>query len=167
MEPVPTGPVPPPPAPFNPTAVQSGGRRGCSKPMVVGCLIILLGGGIAALGVSYYVLTHFPSILHHSFAKLEEELLAIMPADVTPEERQRLHEAFNSAGAAMAHAMAHPDKLDPVRFNRLQTELFGVSRKGKSLTRADVLRLTEALEGLEAKPVPTALPAPPPSPPSQ
>jgi len=134
--------------------------------MVVGCLVVLLGGGIAALGGLYYVATHLPSILHHSFAKMEEELLAIMPPEVTPEDRQRLHQAFNSARTAMAH----PDKLDPARLNRLQTELFGVSRKGKSLTRADVLKLTEALEGLEAKPVPPAppaSPAPPPSPSSQ
>lgn len=155
MEPVP-GPVPPSPAPFNPTAPQPGGRRGCSKPMVVGCLVVLLGGGIAALGGLYYVATHLSTILHHSFAKMEEELAAIMPADVTAAERERLHAAFQSAGAAMAH----PDKLDPARLNRVQTELFSVSRKGKSLTRADVLELTEALEGLQ----PAAPPAPPPAP---
>jgi hypothetical protein len=163
MEPVP-GPVPPPPAPFNPAAPQTGGRRGCSKPMVVGCLVVLLGGGILALGALYYVATHLPTILSHSFATMERELLAIMPPEVTAEERERLHLAFQSAGTAMAH----PDKLDPARLNRVQTELFSVSRKGKSLARADVLKLTEALEGLQPPPPPAppvpAAPSPPPAP---
>jgi hypothetical protein len=136
--------------------------------MVVGCLVVLLGGDILALAGLYYVATHLPSILSRSFATMERELLAIMPPDVTAEDKQRLHDAFASASAAMAH----PDKLDPARLNRVQTELFSVSRKGKSLTRADVLELIEALEGLQpaappaSSPPATAAPSPPPSPPS-
>jgi hypothetical protein len=167
MEPAPTGPFnPPPQAPFNPGAAQAGRRRGCTKPMIVGCLVLVLGGGILVLGGLYYVATHLGVLLERSFAMVETSMDQVMPPDVTPAERQRLHDAFVSARAAMAH----PDKVDPTKLSRLQTELFNVSRKGKSLTRDDVLHLTEALEAVStappAAPAPgaPASPAPPPAP---
>ena len=160
MEPAQTGPFSPPP-PFNPSAAQGGRRRGCTKPMVIGCLVLVLGGGIVALGGLYYVATHLGSILSRSFAKMEEQMELMMPPEVTPEERRRLHEAFRSASAAMAH----PDKLDQAKLSRLQTELFNVSRKGRGLTRDDVLRLTEALEAVSPAPAPPPpAPASPPAP---
>jgi len=157
MEPAQT--TPSSPAPFHPPAPGSP-RRGCSKPVVVGCAAVLLVGALAALGGLYYLATHLSSILRHSFAQMEEQVTANLPADVTPAERQRLHDAF----AAAAAAAAHPDKMDPFKLQQLQSQVFAVARKGKDLTRQDVLSLTQVLEDLGGKtPGPPPAPAAPPA----
>jgi hypothetical protein len=129
--------------------------------VVVGCAAVLLVGALATLGGLYYLATHLSSILNRSFQQMEKEVTAVLPPDVTPAERQRLHQAFAAAGAAAAH----PDKMDPMKLNHLQGELFSVSRKGKDLTRQDVANLTRALEDLAGpSPAPAAPGAPPAAP---
>lgn len=135
-------PVQPAPAqPFNPAAVARP-RGGCSKPLLLGCaaLFVLLGVGMVVFVVK------MPDVLSWLFRQWESQIMAQVPADVTPAERERLHRAFAASIAALRSQPVDPAKLKPVQMQITQIMEMG-NAKGK-LTREDVLRLTVALESL-------------------
>ncbi|HYX23325.1 MAG TPA: hypothetical protein VFC23_04165 [Thermoanaerobaculia bacterium] len=134
---------PPPASPFGPAprpvAPQGGG--GCSKPLIVGCVVVFLVGAIALLGGLYYVTTHAAALLQWSFQQTETSLLAQLPKDVTPEEKANLQQAFADVRQALRDGKVPLERLQPLQFKILE-----ITRKGSSVTRQDVLDLNRAME---------------------
>jgi len=160
MEPPRVEPPPPPPAaPFDPVARPKAGG-GCPKPLVIGCVAVLLIGGIALLAGFLYVAKHASGVLQWSLNQMENGVMAQLPGDVTPEERDRLRMAFAEVGSGLKSGRITPEQFQPVQFKILE-----LVRKGKSVTRQDILDLTRALEGAASKQAdapPSAGTAPPP-----
>lgn len=147
-------PTPPPPQqPFDPAAVARRGG-GCSKPLLMGCavLIVLFGVGMAVFVVK------LPSVMAWLFAQWEGQVMAKLPEDATPAEKDRLHKAFDAAIDALRNKPIDPSKLKPVQLQMTEILEMGNSR----LSREDMLRLTVALENLGGVKPPADAPAPPP-----
>ena len=135
---------PPPPAPFDPSARPKTG--GCPKPLVIGCIAIILIGGLAALGGFIYVARNATKVLQWSFAQMEKGVLAQLPKDVTPEEKERLRRAFAGVSQGIKDGSIPVEKLQPAQFKMME-----IARKGSNLTRQDVLDLTRSLEEVAGK----------------
>ncbi|HEV8577879.1 MAG TPA: hypothetical protein VGX68_02255 [Thermoanaerobaculia bacterium] len=139
MEPPRVEPPPPPAAPFDPSARPK--SSGCPKPLIIGCLIIFLLGGVALLGAFYYMTKNASRVLQWSMQQMETGVMAQLPKDVTPEEKERLRQAFADVRQGLQDGRIPPEKLQPAQFKMME-----IARKGSSLTRQDVLELTRALE---------------------
>jgi|GEM_PF-778960 len=154
---------PPPASPFNPTPRPiPPGSGGCSKPLVVGCVIVVLVGAIAVLGGIYYVGTHAVALFQWSLQQMENNLLMQLPKDVTPEEKANLQQAFADARKAIQDGKVPPERLQPLQFKVIE-----ITRKGSSVTRQDIVDFTGSLEEVAGKPAPPAAtpgPAPTPAP---
>jgi hypothetical protein len=158
MEPPRVASPPPPAAPFDPSARPK--SSGCPKPLVIGCLVVILVGGLAVLGGLYYVGRHASGLLQWSLRQMENGVMAQLPKDVTPEEKQRLHQAFADVSQGLANGRIKPEAMQPMQFKMME-----IARKGSNLTRQDILDLTRSLEEVagKASPPPAATP-PSPSP---
>jgi uncharacterized membrane protein len=139
----PQAPPPPPASPFNPVPRPAApqGRSGCSKPLIIGCVVVFLVGAIALLGGLWYVGTHAAALLQWSFQQMETGLMAQLPKDVTPEERANLQQAFADVRQAIKENRVSPERLQPIQWKMLE-----IARKGNALTRQDVLDLTRSLQ---------------------
>jgi hypothetical protein len=144
MEPPRVEPAPPPASPFNPQARPAAG--GCPKPLIFGCLGLLVLVGLGFLGFFFYVGTHVGQLLQFSLRQSETAITAQLPPDVTPEDRQRLHQAFEGARNRASHTARAQDIAESSQ--QLQLKMLQVIRKGQDhkLTRADVQDLTHTLE---------------------
>jgi uncharacterized protein HemX len=153
---------PSPASPFNPVPrpVPPQGGGGCSKPLVVGCIVVILVAAIAVLGGIYYVGTHRVALLQWTLQQMETNLLAQLPKDVTPEEKANLQQAFTDA----RKAIQADDKLAAERLQPLQFKIIELTRKGSSVTRQDVVDFTHALQEVAGKPAGPAGASPPPVP---
>ena len=143
MEPPRVEPPPPPASPSNPApqpAVPRGGS-GCPKPLIVGCLAVVVLGGIALLAGFFYVGKNASSILQWSLSTTEKGIMGQLPKDTTAEEKERLQRAFADVRKGVQDGSITPEKLQPLQFKLLE-----VSRKGNAMTREDVRGLTEMLE---------------------
>lgn len=151
------GNVPPPiePTPFGRAPERTPGRGGCAKPVMFGCaaLLVLLGiGAILFMANAGRVASH---LLRFSLGTLEKQIMANLPEDVTPEERERLRMAFASALAATSSG-----SFDPQRLPEVQSEIMQIARRPQGqITRQDVLDLTAALERVAAGAAPGTPPA--------
>ncbi len=158
---------PPPASPFNPAPRPiPPGSGGCSKPLVVGCVVVILVGAIAVLGGLFYVATHAAALLQWSLQQMENTLLVQLPKDVTPEEKANFQQAFADVRKAIQDGKVTPDRIQPLQFKILE-----LTRKGSSITRQDILSFTRDLEEAAGKPPapvgtspPAAAPTPQPSP---
>jgi hypothetical protein len=142
-----------PVAPFNPSAVQvPRDGPGCSKPLLIGCglVVLLLVAGVVVIRIKA------PAIIRWTFSLAETSLAPRLPADATPAERQRLHQAFEAAGRSVSSEQA-----DLANLQRVQREIMALSGSQAPLTHQQVRELTEALESVAHKP---AAPAPVPGP---
>ncbi|HKV12042.1 MAG TPA: hypothetical protein VJ725_28110 [Thermoanaerobaculia bacterium] len=148
MEP-PHTPAPPPPSPFQPItpgpAPVPGKTGGCGKPVVIGCLVVLVLVGIGLVGIFVYVSKHYDQIMNMSLRQTEAQIFAQMPEDVTPQERERLRAAFE--GARQAYATRELQDVAQ-QGQQVQFKLLELVRKGNNMTRQDILDLTEMLERL-------------------
>lgn len=137
--------IPPPlsPSPFRPQTVRQ--PSGCSRPLLVGCGVAFLLLGIAAV----VFLFQAKNLLAWTLGKMQSEIVGALPAEVTPEERQRLDSAFAAAAEAV-----RAGKLEPVALQKLQAKLMSLGEKAprRQITRQDVLDLTETLEAVAGKP---------------
>jgi hypothetical protein len=134
---------------------QGGG--GCSKPLIVGCIVVILVAAIAVLGGIYYVGTHAVALLQWSLQQMETNLLAQLPKDVTPEEKANLQQAFTDVRKAIQDGKVPPERLQPLQFKIIE-----ITRKGSSVTRQDVVDFTHSLQEVVGKPVGTPTPSPTP-----
>ncbi len=147
-----------PVSPFNPAAVQvPRDGPGCSKPLLIGCgfLLLLLVVGVIVIRIEA------PAFVRWTFRLTETSLTPRLPADTTPEERQRLHRAFEAAGRSIGS-----DQTDLASLQRVQREIMALSGSTAPLTHQQVRELTEALEALVHKrgaPAPGTAPGPGPS----
>jgi hypothetical protein len=144
MEPPRVEPPPPPPAPFDPTARPK--SSGCPKPLVIGCVAVILIAGVALLGGFYYMAKNAPKVLEWSLRQMENGVMAQLPSDVTPEEKERLRQAFADVSQGIKDGRIPPDRLQP-----LQMKMMEIVRKGSDMTRKDVLELTRSLEEVAGK----------------
>lgn len=136
-------PTPPttPVSPFNPGRSHPAGGSG-KRPLLIGCGVLLVLLGIAAV----VLVAKRAEFVGWMFAKLEAQILAKLPEDVTPAERQRLDRAFDSAAEAIGAGTADQAKAD-----QLNSVLLEFAQGGRQITREDVLELTRALEDVAGK----------------
>lgn len=146
MEPPQPPPPPPPASPFDPARASRPRTGGCPKPLFIGCVAVLLIGGLVLLGGILFVARNASSVLQWSMNKMEEGVLAQLPTNVTQEERDRLRQAFADVSAGLKTGKIPPDKFQPVQFKILE-----FAQKGNKVTRQDVLDLTELLERTAGK----------------
>ena len=138
-------PPPPPtaPSPFNPGQPRPAGGGGSrKKPLLIGCAVVLVLLGAAVL----LLVAKLPEFVGWMFGRLEEQILAKLPEDVTLEERGRLDRAFDSAAEAIGTGRA-----DQAKAEELNSVLMDFARAGRQITRKDVLELTQALEEVAGK----------------
>lgn len=154
MEPPRVEPPPPPAAPFDPSARPK--TSGCPKPLVIGCIAVILIGGIALLGGLYFMMRNASSLLQWSMRQMENAIMTQLPPDVTPEEKERLRQAFARVDQGLENGRIRPEKLQPLQF-----EMMEIARKGSELTRQDVLDFTRALEEVAQQESPPAGDSPP------
>lgn len=138
----PNQPPPAPPAsPFNPTPRPA--RSGCPKPMVIGCLGLLVLVGLGLVGLLFYAGSHVGQLLQLSLRQSESAVFSQMPRDVPQEDQQRLRAAFEKArqraGTASTQEIAEASQ-------QLQLKTLEVVRKGNAMTRQDIEALTKSLE---------------------
>lgn len=136
-------PSPTPASPFNPGQPRPAGGGGSrKKPLLIGCVIvlILLGTGVLVL------VARLPEFVGWMFSRLEEQILAKLPDDVTLEERGRLDQAFDDAAEAIGTGRA-----DQAKAEELNSVLMDFAGAGRKITREDVLKLTQALEEVAGK----------------
>ncbi|HKI04575.1 MAG TPA: hypothetical protein VKK31_21525 [Thermoanaerobaculia bacterium] len=143
MEP-PQPPPPPPASPFDPAPRPK--TSGCPKPLIIGCLAILLIGGLALLGGFFYMAKNASRVLQWSLTQMENGVMAQLPKDVTPEEKDRLRQAFADVTAGLKAGRITPEQFQPVQFKVME-----IARKGSNVTRQDVVELTAALEEVAGK----------------
>lgn len=126
------------PQPFSPEASPAPGG-GCSKPVFVGCGLLLAVVGIAGIVVLYKA----KDLVRWGISLTRSTVVEALPADVTDDERRRLEAAFDAVGVALADGEVDLDGQE-----RLQSELYEVLQKiqDRTLEAADVTRLTRALE---------------------
>lgn len=132
-----------PVSPFNPAAAQvPRDGPGCSKPLLIGCglLLLLLVVGVVVIRIEA------PAIFRWTFRVAETSLTPRLPTDTTPAERQRLHQAFEAAGRSIG-----TDQADLANLQRVQREIMALSGSQAPLTHQQVRELTEALEAVAHK----------------
>jgi hypothetical protein len=110
--------------------------------LLIGCGALLVLLGIAAVAL----VAKRAEFMGWMFDKLEAQVVAKLPEDVTPEERQRLDQAFDAAADAIGSG-----KADPAKAEQLNPVLLDVAQGGRKITREDVLKLTRALEEVAGK----------------
>lgn len=133
MEPTPAGGAP------QPFADEPARFAGCGKPLVIGCLLLLIVLGVGLI----YGLMKVKSLLAWSIDKYRQQVVASLPEDLDAGERQRLEDAFAAAIAAI-----EAGELDPVALQKLQGFLAAPPAAGSRMPRQRVLELIEVLEDL-------------------
>jgi len=129
--------------------MQPGGRpftgepkkmpRGCGRPVLIGCGVIAVLVGIAAI----VFVAKAKDLLAWTMHQLESQVEEALPADVTAAERARLERGFSAALDRI-----RTDQVEPPALFALQRQLTSAAEKAqqKKLTRDDVLDLLSALE---------------------
>jgi hypothetical protein len=138
----PTVPPPPSPSPFHPEPIRPA-RGGCPKPLLIGCLVVIVVGGAVLLGGFLYLAKHYDKLMLRSFDRIEEGTKAALPPDLPADERQRLDAAFAAARQAVAASMKVPEKAQQMQLQMM--DVARVSQDGR-VTREEVRQITEILE---------------------
>lgn len=138
----PTTPPSTPVSPFNPGRPRAAGGGSGKRPLLIGCGALLVLLGIAAV----LLVAKQAELVSWVFHKMEAQILAKLPPDVTPEERQRLGQAFEAATEAVGSG-----KADPAKANELNFELLELAQAGRQITREEVQELTRQLEEVAGK----------------
>ena len=138
----PSTPPPTPASPFHPGQPRRAGGGSGRRPLLIGCGALLVLLGVAAI----VLVAKRAELVGWVFHKLEAQILAKLPEDVTPEERRRLDEAFDAAAAAIGAGT-----VDPVKADQLNAVLLDLAQGGRQIKREEVLKLTRALEEVAGK----------------
>lgn len=126
-----------PASPFQPGSPRTGGGPSRTRPLLIGCGALLVLLGIAAV----VLVVKMPDLVQWVFHRLEQQVMAQLPPDLTPEERERLDRAFDAAAEAIGQ-----NKADPNKAQALNTQLMEFGRPGRRISREDALKLLQALE---------------------
>ncbi len=154
MEPPVQPPPPPPAAPFDPTARPKSG--GCPKPLIIGCLVVFVLGGVALLGFFYYASKNMGKMMTYSLQQSEGAVLAKLASDVTPEERQRLEAAFEAARQRLAASKSAEEIAQASQ--TVNSKMLELVWKKTPITRQEVQELTKVLEDLAGPPAGSTAP---------
>jgi hypothetical protein len=86
------------PSPFNPQRTRAAaGGPSRAKPLLIGCGVLLVLLGIAAV----VLVAKQAQLVGWVYSRLEAQIVAKLPPEVTAEERQRLSQAFDAATEAI------------------------------------------------------------------
>jgi len=115
------------------------GGGGCGRPALIGCGILVVLLGIAAI----VFVAKAKDLLGWTMKQLQAQVMAQLPDDVSAAERTRLDRGFAAALAKISAGEVQPPALAA-----LQRQLMNAAEKSqkKQLTREDVLDLLSALE---------------------
>jgi hypothetical protein len=136
---------PNPPSPFDPGRLgqpRTGGGPSRMRPLLIGCGVIFILLGIAAV----ILMAKLPELVGWVFQRLEIQVMAKLPPDVTPEERQRLDVAFDEAARAVGE-----NKADPNKAQELNSVLMELGQPNRPLNHDDILKLLKILEEVAGK----------------
>lgn len=126
------------PSPFESAEPTGPSGSGCSRPLLVGCsvLLVLLGVGAVLLVMNMERITLWV------FERMEVQVMERLPEDLPEAERQRLGRAFDAV-----HRAVRDGTVDPVALQAAQADL-GVlaSKEQEQITVEDVRRAAEGLE---------------------
>lgn len=139
----PRSPFNPSPRPQGPTPVEPA-RKGCGKPAVIGCLVLLVLTGIGLIALLYYVAQNYDRLMVWTLDRVRDGVVARLPGDLPAEDRQRLDAAFADAKGAAAAS-----RRDPAVAQTIQLQLLELARQGEGtgpLTREQVEELIRTLE---------------------
>jgi len=131
-------PQPPPPArPFAPE--QTSGGSGCQKPLLIGCGLLSLLLGIAAV----VFVVKAKDVLAYAMNQLRMEVVAHLPKDAPATDRQRVEEGFDAALSRIRSG-----ELDPAALQELQKKLTAAASAAatRDLTREELDGLVTALD---------------------
>lgn len=122
---------------------------------MIGCTAMLVLLGIAAI----VFVVKAGAIFGWTMNQLREQVVANLPADVTPEERERLERGF---AAAVERVRSGEVELPALKAMQLQLQSASTRAPRGELTREDVLDLLSTLERVGGLlPPPDAGEAPP------
>ncbi len=146
------------PQPFEDRPVGPATFSGCGKPVVIGCVALLL---VLAVGL-LVIVWKAGDLVRWSLGQYRETVIEHLPDDLTAAERERLDSAFDAALEALTSGGA-----DPAGLQELQRAMSNTGRRIQNLSREDVLELTRALErvagvGEQTEPAPGGEPVAPP-----
>ncbi|MEO8195171.1 MAG: hypothetical protein ABI689_00460 [Thermoanaerobaculia bacterium] len=130
--------LPPPQSkPFAPEKMRGDG--GCQKPVLIGCGLLSLLLGIAAV----VFVVKAKDVLAYAMNQLRVEIVAHLPEDAGATERQRLEVAFDAALARIRGG-----ELDPAALQELQKKLTvaASASSARRLTREELDGLVAALD---------------------
>jgi len=136
-------PLPPPQAkPFTPEKISGGG--GCQKPMLVGCGLVALLLGIAAV----VFVVKAQDVLTYAMNRLRAEVVAHLPEDTGEAERQQVEAGFDAAIARIRGGA-----IDPASLQEMQKKLTATAASAGSgrLTREELAGLIAALDKFNQK----------------
>lgn len=127
--------------PFAPEKIADGG--GCQKPLLVGCGLLALLLGVAAV----VFVVKAKDVLAYAMNQLRTEVVAHLPEDAPESERQRLESSFD-----LALARIRSGELEPASLQALQQKLTSAASAAASrrLTRDELAGLIAALEKFNA-----------------
>ena len=148
-------PLPPLPKPFatEPRPLRMG-SGGCGRGVWIGCGAALIVFLVAAVALTLRA----DDLMVWLLGKLEQNIAANLPADLTPPERQRFEASF----AALARAV-EDGTVDPPALQALQGRLFEISADvERGLSREQVLELTADVERAAGSSPPDATSTPSP-----
>ena len=135
----PAGQTPAPASPFSPG--RGAAPSGCGRIALIGCGLSTLLLGIAAV----VFLFKADDLLAWTLRKMETQIAAQLPAELTEEERGRFHGAFTGARGAIERG-----EIDPAALQRLQVKLAaaGSRTREEPSSREEILDLIAALEAV-------------------
>ena len=82
--------------------------------------------------------------------------MAQLPKDVTPEEKERLRQAFADVRQGLKDGRIKPEEFQTMNFKIME-----IARKGSDVKRQDILELTRSLEEMAGKASPPPAETPP------
>jgi hypothetical protein len=151
-----------PRSPFNPPQGPPSSRTGGpGKPLVIGCLVVLVLAGIGLMASLYYAGRNYDRIFSWSLSRIHDGIQARLPKDLSVEEKQRLDAAFTAAQSGAGASRGNPAAAGQLQ--RLMLDLAHEAEGDGPLSRKQVEEITGTLEkigelGKAGKP-----PLPPPS----
>lgn len=141
-----TGTPSTPRSPFSPplTPPPSPRTGGSGKPLVIGCLILLVLAGVGLIASLYYVSQSYEKIFAWSLGRIRDGVQERLPKDLSAEAKQRLDDAFAAAQSATNAIRGNP--AASTRLQKLMLDLAHQVEGNGPLTPQQVDEITRTLE---------------------
>jgi len=152
-------------SPFAPPQTPSPRTGGPAKPLVIGCIVVLILVGIGLIASLYYVGQSYEKIFAWSLGRIRDGVEVRLPKDLPAEAKQRLDNAFTAAQTAAG--TVHGNPAASARLQKLMLDLAHQVEGTAPLTAQQVDEITRTLEQIgqvgksETPPARSALPGAP------